>query len=135
MVFQQAPIPQKIHDNSGFQDHLVFLTLHHLIGDLWSVAIILSEIAALYREENTGVPASLKPLRASYAAKTYRGRITLFRAARSGSNENGAKDLTLGWGALAEGGVDVHFIQSNHVALLVKPHVEILTQELTACLE
>ncbi|MCL4553306.1 MAG: condensation domain-containing protein, partial [Candidatus Marsarchaeota archaeon] len=66
-VFQQALISQNIHDHSGFRDHLVLLTLHHLIGDLWSIAIILSEIAALYREEATGVPAPLKPLRASYA--------------------------------------------------------------------
>ena len=41
----------------------------------------------------------------------------------------------LGWGVLAEGGVDVHFILANHVALLVKPHVEILAQELRVCLD
>ncbi|MBE3038935.1 MAG: AMP-binding protein, partial [Chloroflexi bacterium] len=67
VVFQQAPISRE-NDSSGRpQDHLVLLILHHMIGDLWSIAIILSEIAALYREEATGVPASLKPLRASYA--------------------------------------------------------------------
>ena len=68
VVFQQAPISIRDNDsNARPQDHLVLLTLHHMIGDLWSIAIILSEIAALYREETTGVPASLKPLRASYA--------------------------------------------------------------------
>ena len=41
----------------------------------------------------------------------------------------------LGWEVLAEGGVDVHFIQANHVALLVKPHIQILAQELRICLD
>jgi hypothetical protein len=41
----------------------------------------------------------------------------------------------LGWGALAEGGVDVHSIQANHVALLARPHIEILAQELRICLD
>lgn len=70
-----------------------------------------------------------------YAAEMYRGRITLFRAARSGPDEKGAEDPTMGWGALTEGDVDIHFIPANHVALLVKPHVEILAQELRACLD
>src|SRR5262249_44810212 len=43
------------------------LVLHHIIGDLWSIAVMMSEIAALYREETTAIPASLLPLRASYA--------------------------------------------------------------------
>ncbi len=67
VVFQKAPI-SKENDTSGYsQDHLVLLLLHHIISDLWSIAIILSEIAALYREESAGIPAALKPLRASYA--------------------------------------------------------------------
>ena len=69
-----------------------------------------------------------------YTAKMYRGRITLFRAAKSGSNEKGDGDPLLGWGELAQDGVEVHFIQSNHVALLVKPYIEILAQELRACI-
>jgi amino acid adenylation domain-containing protein len=70
-----------------------------------------------------------------YAAETYPGRITLFRAARSGLNGKGVQNPTMGWGILAEGGVDVHCIQANHVALLVKPHVETLARELRICLD
>jgi thioesterase domain-containing protein len=70
-----------------------------------------------------------------YTAGTYQGRITLFCAARSEPNEKDAKDPTMGWGVLAEGGVEVHFIQANHVGLLVKPHVEILSQELKIVLD
>lgn len=70
-----------------------------------------------------------------YVAEAYRGRITLIRATQSGSNEKGAGDPILGWGVLAQGGVNVHVIQANHVALLVKPYVEILAQELRVCLD
>ena len=66
-IYQQALVTEENHSSGRSRDHLVLLILHHIIGDLWSIAIILSEIAALYREETTGVPASLKPLRASYA--------------------------------------------------------------------
>jgi thioesterase domain-containing protein len=69
-----------------------------------------------------------------YTAAPYRGRIILIRAAGSTPNEKGAGDPTMGWGVLAENGVEVHTIEANHVALLVKPHVEILVQELRACL-
>ena len=70
-----------------------------------------------------------------YVVKPYPGRITLFRAVPSESNEQLDEDHTMGWGALAEGSVDVHSIRANHVALLVKPHVEILARELRACLD
>lgn len=70
-----------------------------------------------------------------YAAKSYPGSITLFRAERSGLNDKRGKDPSIGWGVIAEGGVDVHFIHANHVALLVKPHVEFLAQELIGCLD
>ena len=66
VVFQRAPLPKVKDATGGSRDHLVLLTLHHMIGDLWSIGTILSEIAALHREETTGVSASLKPLRASY---------------------------------------------------------------------
>jgi len=67
LVLQRALIYNEDADNSSLPNHLVLLVLHHIIGDLWSIAVMMSEIAALYREETTGIPASLKPLRASYA--------------------------------------------------------------------
>src|SRR5450759_3457080 len=70
-VFQGAPIPKKHTETSDVADHLVVLTLHHIVGDLWSIAVLMSEMAALYREEATGVPAPLKPLRACYADHVY----------------------------------------------------------------
>jgi len=70
-----------------------------------------------------------------YCAEAYRGRITLFRAVPSERREHQVGDPAMGWGKLAESGVEIHPIQANHVALLVKPYVEVLAQELRACLD
>jgi amino acid adenylation domain-containing protein/non-ribosomal peptide synthase protein (TIGR01720 family) len=76
-VFRGAPVPEENPQISGVPDHLVLLTLHHIVGDLWSVAVLMSETAALYHEETTGVPARLKPLRANYADHVYHEREML----------------------------------------------------------
>jgi len=70
-----------------------------------------------------------------YSAEAYQGRITLFRAVPSEHSEQQAGDPATGWGKLAESGVEIHPIQANHVALLVKPYVGVLAQELRACLD
>ena len=70
-----------------------------------------------------------------YSAERYAGRITLFRAVPSKANEPQFGDPTLGWGVLAENGVEIHTVRANHVALLVKPYVEILAQELRSGLD
>ncbi len=67
IVFEHAPIPADKPVSGLVPDHLVLVVCHHIIGDLWSMSILLSEIAALYRAENDGIPAALKPLRSSYA--------------------------------------------------------------------
>ena len=67
MVFKRAPLAADKKRNRHPQDHLILLVLHHIIVDLWSIAIIMSEVAALYRQEVSGTPANLKPLRFSYA--------------------------------------------------------------------
>ena len=105
------------------------------------VANTVSQDASLLLVEMPAVRRILKLVREHiqlvrrYSAKSYRGRITLFRAVRPDRTEQRGRDHTMGWGGIAEGGVDVHSIQANHVALLAKPHVEILAQELRACLD
>ncbi|MGE5123121.1 MAG: amino acid adenylation domain-containing protein, partial [Acidobacteriaceae bacterium] len=67
IVFQQPPISTINPGNKRPLEHLVLLVLHHILVDMWSFAILMSEVAALYRQETTGLPASLRPLRANYA--------------------------------------------------------------------
>jgi thioesterase domain-containing protein len=69
-----------------------------------------------------------------YTAEKYDGKITLFRAVASGSRQKVSTDPTLGWGTLAQNGVEVRTIRANHVALFVNPHVKVLAHELMKCL-
>ncbi len=48
-------------------EHLVLATLHHIVGDGWSVEILLREIAALYGAFREGLPSPLPELPVQYA--------------------------------------------------------------------
>jgi thioesterase domain-containing protein len=65
--------------------------------------------------------ANLRRL-ARYTAEPYRGRIQLFRAA--GSHFVDPADPTLGWAALAAGGVELRELPGNHWAIVRSPAVE-----------
>lgn len=47
--------------------HLLLLTLHHLIADGWSLALLLRELATLYTACRTDQPAALPELPVQYA--------------------------------------------------------------------
>jgi hypothetical protein len=48
------------------QEHLLLLTIHHIICDAWSMQIFGRELAALYCAEMEGRPAELPPLPLQY---------------------------------------------------------------------
>jgi hypothetical protein len=70
-----------------------------------------------------------------YVAAPYRGRLTLVHAVPEGQDAHPPRDPTLGWQDLAAGGVELHTIRTMHVALLVKPYVEVLAREVMGCLD
>ena len=49
------------------QDHIVLLTMHHIIGDNWSTNILIHEIATLYDAFSHGRPSPLPDLPVQYA--------------------------------------------------------------------
>jgi amino acid adenylation domain-containing protein len=51
----------------GADDHLLLLTLHHVVSDGWSNTILLREMALLYAAEAQGTEAGLAPLPVQYA--------------------------------------------------------------------
>jgi len=69
----------------------------------------------------------------NYELRRYPGRITFFKANETLEGTN--TDLTMGWSDWAIGGVDVHNVPGNHATLMYEPHVEILAELLTACLD
>ena len=48
-------------------DHLVLLTLHHIVSDGWSVGVLVREMGALYEAFHRGLPSPLPPLPIQYA--------------------------------------------------------------------
>ena len=67
-----------------------------------------------------------------YVPMSYGGRIVVLRARRQPRNR--IRDHHLGWGKLAKGGVDVHFIPGDHGNVLKEPHVQGLAAALKKCL-
>ena len=47
--------------------HILFLTLHHIISDGWSMGILKRELSQVYQALTTGVSSSLAPLPIQYA--------------------------------------------------------------------
>jgi amino acid adenylation domain-containing protein len=48
------------------EDHVLFLAMHHIISDQWSLGVIAREISILYNGFRNGVMPSLDPLPAQY---------------------------------------------------------------------
>ena len=51
----------------GADDHLLLLTLHHVVGDAWSLDVLFRELEALYAAARDGRAAALPPLPVQYA--------------------------------------------------------------------
>lgn len=51
----------------GDQEHVVLLTMHHIITDGWSMSILIKEMAALYEAFLSGQPSPLPELPIQYA--------------------------------------------------------------------
>ncbi|MDT5270151.1 MAG: hypothetical protein QOH49_2337, partial [Acidobacteriota bacterium] len=51
----------------GEEEHVLVLTMHHIISDGWSVGIIIRELMAFYGAATRNAPAGLPPLPVQYA--------------------------------------------------------------------
>jgi amino acid adenylation domain-containing protein/non-ribosomal peptide synthase protein (TIGR01720 family) len=52
---------------NGEQDHMILLTMHHIVSDAWSLAVLIHEVAALYEAFSLGAPSPLNELSIQYA--------------------------------------------------------------------
>jgi amino acid adenylation domain-containing protein len=76
--------------------------------------------------------ANMRAMR-SYWPPTYAGRVTLLRAGEIAPGE--PPEPTLGWGAVALGGVEVFDIAGDHYTIVSPPHVQALAERLGACID
>jgi amino acid adenylation domain-containing protein len=51
----------------GEEEHILLLTMHHIVADGWSMDVLVRELAAHYKAFATGTPATLPPLPVQYA--------------------------------------------------------------------
>jgi iturin family lipopeptide synthetase A len=51
----------------GAEEHIVLLTLHHIVSDAWSIGVLVQEVAALYEAFRLGQPSPLVELPIQYA--------------------------------------------------------------------
>ena len=90
-------------------------------------------------EEKAAVPvngakALANPMHAyfpgpDFQLRTYAGRVAVFRTRTQPLNR--IRDKELGWGKLARGGVDLHYVPGRHGAsMLREPHVQVLATEI-----
>ncbi|CAG7658024.1 non-ribosomal peptide synthetase [Actinacidiphila bryophytorum] len=49
------------------EDHVLLVTMHHIVADLWSTSVLFGELVALYRGLLTGTKADLPQLPVQYA--------------------------------------------------------------------
>ena len=67
-----------------------------------------------------------------YRPGPYPGRITLFKAKEEG--EAYGPDPKMGWGELAQDGVEVFEVPGDHMSILDQPRVAELADRLRSCL-
>lgn len=51
----------------GDEEHMLLLTIHHIVYDLWSMGVLFRELAALYEAFSRGRPSPLSELSIQYA--------------------------------------------------------------------
>jgi amino acid adenylation domain-containing protein len=57
-----APLVRVLLVRLSDEDHLLVVTMHHIVSDARSIEVMVAELAELYRGRTTGTPALLHPL-------------------------------------------------------------------------
>ncbi|MBW8849093.1 MAG: non-ribosomal peptide synthetase, partial [Burkholderiales bacterium] len=55
----QAPLIRAVLLKLAAQDHILLLTMHHIVSDGWSMGVLVNEFSALYTAFSTGLPDPL----------------------------------------------------------------------------
>lgn len=67
---EQGPLLRVKLFSRSAQEHILLLAVHHIVTDLWSLAILVQELGILYQSEKDGTPVSLAPLPLEYTDYT-----------------------------------------------------------------
>ena len=64
---KQGPLIRARLLQLGEQDHVLLVTMHHIVSDGWSMGVLINELNALYAASCQGQPDPLPPLAIQYA--------------------------------------------------------------------
>jgi len=64
---RRAPLLRALLVRAATEEHVLAFTLHHAMGDGWSLVLLQRELSLLYAAESRGLPAPLPPLLWQYA--------------------------------------------------------------------
>ena len=63
----EGPLLRAVVVQLGEQEHVLFLALHHIVADGWSIPILVRELSAFYVALQSGMTVDLPPLPVQYA--------------------------------------------------------------------
>ncbi len=110
---------------------------HFILGD--AAANLISEDSRLRILSELTIAPMLRVFYANsqavvnYVPQVYPQRITLFRTSVKSSIAD--RDPSMGWDQLTVGRTEIHMIPGNHLTMLRKPHIQVLAEQLRACIE
>ncbi|NOK12218.1 non-ribosomal peptide synthase/polyketide synthase, partial [Corallococcus exercitus] len=64
---EEGPLLRTSLVRLGAEDHLLLVTMHHIVSDGWSMGVLVRELVALYEAFSTGRSPPLAPLPMQYA--------------------------------------------------------------------
>jgi thioesterase domain-containing protein/acyl carrier protein/NADP-dependent 3-hydroxy acid dehydrogenase YdfG len=94
---------------------------------------ILRTLGRPIAQENASIEEINSYAGAVYRPKLYPGKLILFRSEKRSLSDG--SDPFLGWGGLADRGVEVHHIPSTHFNMLQEPAISVLAKDLGGCLQ
>ncbi|MFD6906868.1 amino acid adenylation domain-containing protein [Streptomyces sp. NPDC060077] len=62
-----GPLLRTVLLRSAEDEHVLLLTMHHIVSDGWSVSVLIGELGALYAAFSRGAESPLPPLEVQYA--------------------------------------------------------------------
>jgi thioesterase domain-containing protein len=110
--------------NWDLAEDMYYMASYHLLSWLQSRVGLPVSANTFYRAQANmiaGKDLSLRP---------YPGKLNLYRAAEA--PDYAEVDATLGWSAVARGGVTVDFVAGDHTSMFKKPYVDSLARRLQA---
>ncbi|HEX6862051.1 MAG TPA: amino acid adenylation domain-containing protein, partial [Thermoanaerobaculia bacterium] len=64
---EQGPLARAVLARSGDREHVLLLTVHHIVSDGWSMGVLVREVAEIYGALADGRPSPLPELPVQYA--------------------------------------------------------------------